>query len=281
MNSSAPRRTLFTTLIGMAAILLGGLGSVFSLFALLMAIGKPYANSATDPLGIFLIFILPPGTLLAGIGLLMRHRWARWWMILLMAGLTALGVKGLLSPSHANPAYAPMPGPAADAAKRMLFVQSAGSIAVGGLVMLGLFSRPVRREFQAPEKFAPAFVPGAPPPLAPPASPQDEYQETGSAFSPPAPAPSVVRPPGVKHDGTILPMLVALLLIAAGAFWLAARGVASGETRLPLKHNPSSRSVSRDENPALFWTSISLISALGTGCTGFAAWLVIGHLRRR
>jgi hypothetical protein len=359
MNSPAPRRTLFTTLIGVAAILLGGLGSVFSLFALLLAIGKPYANSASDPLGIFLIFILPPGTLLAGIGLLLRHRWARWWMILLMAGLVALGGNGLLAPDHANPAYAPMPGPAADAAKRFVFIQSVSCIAVGSLVLLGSFSRPVRREFQAPEKSAPAFIPSAPPPLAPPASPQEEsqgwrvghrgrdvmfyeelhggtwqrldidgemltgrahhviyfasaetwqrypewarqrrdeiiariksrfrepdyeYQETGSAFSPPAPASSVVRPPGPRRDGTILPVLVALLLIAAGAFWLAARAWETGETRLPLKNNPASRSVSRDENPALFWTSISLISALGTGCTGFAAWLVIGHLRRR
>jgi hypothetical protein len=60
-----PRRTWFTNLAGAAAILLGGIGSLFSAFVLLLAIGKPYANSATDPLGIFLIFILPPGTLLA------------------------------------------------------------------------------------------------------------------------------------------------------------------------------------------------------------------------
>ena len=281
MNPATPHRTWFTTLIGAAAILLGGLGSLFSLFALLLAIGKPYANSATDPLGIFLIFILPPGTLLAGIGLLLRHRWARWWMILLMAGLVALGVNGLFAPDHANPAYAPMPGPAAAAARRAVFLQSVTCIAVGSLVMLGLFSRPVRREFQAPEKSAPEFIPSAPPAMTTPSSHHEEYPETGSAFPPPAPTSSVVRPPALKQDGSILPMLVALLLVAAGAFWLAARGVESGETRLPVKHSSASRSVSRDENPALFWTSISLISALGTGCTVFAAWLVIGRLRRR
>ena len=70
---------------------------MFSAFAMLLAIGKPYANSAADPLGIFIIFILPPGTLLAGICLLLRHRWARWWIILLMAGLVVLGVKGLVA----------------------------------------------------------------------------------------------------------------------------------------------------------------------------------------
>jgi hypothetical protein len=46
------------------AILLVGIDSLFSAFALLLAIGKPYADSATDPPGNFLIFILPPGTLL-------------------------------------------------------------------------------------------------------------------------------------------------------------------------------------------------------------------------
>ena len=55
------RRSWFPNLVGAAALLAGGLGSLFSLFALLMAMGKPYANSATDPLGIFVIFILPPG----------------------------------------------------------------------------------------------------------------------------------------------------------------------------------------------------------------------------
>ena len=128
---------------------------MFSAFALLMAIGKPYANSAADPLGILLIFILPPGTLLAGIGLLLRHRWARWWMILLMAGLVVLGVNGLFAPHGLDAA---MSGPAADASKRFTRIGSIGSIAAGGLVLLGLFSRPVRREFEAPQRAAVPLV---------------------------------------------------------------------------------------------------------------------------
>ena len=172
-HPAAPRRTLFTTLIGTAAILLGGLVSLFSLFALLLAIGKDYVTTPPEPLGIFLIFILPPGTLLAGIGLLLRHRWARWWMILLMVGLVALSAKHLLAPDHADPAFAPIPGPAADAAQRVLSIGSVSCIAVGSLVLLGLFARPVRREFQTPGKSAPAFIPSAPPPMKPPALPQD------------------------------------------------------------------------------------------------------------
>jgi hypothetical protein len=139
---TAPRRTWFTILVGVVAILFGGVGSLFSAFALLLAIGKPYANSTSDPLGIFLIFILPPGTLLAGIGLLLRWRAARWWMILLMAGIMAFGVKSLVAPSYQkNPKYY------SDSLKQYLIVQSIACIAVGGIALLGLLSRPVRREF--------------------------------------------------------------------------------------------------------------------------------------
>ncbi len=340
-----PRRTWFTNLLGTAAICLGGIGSLFSAFAMLLAIGKPYANSATDPLGIFLIFILPPSTLLAGIGLLLRRRWARWWMVLLMSGLVVLGVKGLIAADPVNAASASMPGTAI------------GSIAVGGLMLLGLFSRPVRREFLTSKKSAVAFVPGVPPPLAAPSSHHEEnqgwrvghrgrdlmfydelhggawqrieidgemltgrahhviyfanaetwrgypewarerreeiiariksrfrepdYEHQGGGAVPRSIAPpQPVRTALSKRDGSILPMLLFLLAIAAGSFWFAAKGVKEGATRLPVKH-AANREVSRAEKPALFWTSISVLSALGTGCTVFAGWLVIGQLRGR
>ncbi len=341
MISPAPRRTWFTNLAGAAAILLGGIGSLFSAFALLMAIGKPYANTSVDPLGIFIIFILPPATLFAGIGLLLRRRWARGWMILLMAGLMGLGVKGLMAPDHANPAYAPQPGPAADAAKRFVVIQSVGFITVGGLMLFGLFSRPVRREFAAPgsmpdqaegwrvghqgrdQMFYEELVGGTWQRIGIDGEmltgrahhviyfaseetwqgypewarerreeiiariksrfrePDYEYQGGGTVpRSIPPPAPTVGQPLS-DTDGSILPMLLFLLAIAAVCFWFAAKGVKEGETRLPVKHNPASRVVSREEKPVMFWTSISILSALGGGCTAFAGWLAVGRLRRR
>lgn len=139
---------MFTTLLGALVVFLGAVGTVFSLFALLMAVGKPYAVSQTTPFDVFVLFILPPGTLLAGAGLILRHRWARWWMVLLMAGLVSLGVKGLMDPWNADPAYAEMPGPAMDTLHRVVMVQSLACIGVGGAVLLGLFCGPVRREFK-------------------------------------------------------------------------------------------------------------------------------------
>lgn len=268
MDSPTPRRTMVTTFVGAAAILFGGAGSLFSLFALLLAIGKPYAASSTDLLGIFLIFILPPGTLLAGIGLLLRHRWARWWMILLMAALIALGVKGLVAPDHANPAYAPLPGPAAESVNRTVFVQSVACIGAGTLVLLGLLSRPVRREFHGPQPASPGLVPGTSPPPLPPESPQTE--SPGRHADHRGLKPTVA----VESKGTILPMLAALLAIAAAALWFAWRGLETGETRLPVKHSHPRRPITRAEDPALFWTSITLTAGLGGGCLLFSAWLI-------
>jgi hypothetical protein len=346
VSYTPPRRTIFTTLVGVAAILLGGAASVFSLFALLLAIGKPYASSS-DPLGIFLIFILPPGTLLAGIGLLLRQRWARWWMILLMVGLVALGAKGWLSP---DPAYAPIPGPAAEAMNRVTLVGAALCVGMGVLVLSGLFSARVRREFGVIGEAAPSVLPEQP--KRPPTQagdwrvghhgrdmmyyeerhaggwrrididgemltgrahhviyfagaemwhhypewarhrrdeiiariksrfcePDYEYSDGGTASA---------RPHGADQsrlrtdDGTIVPMLLFLVLVAVGSFWLAARGIGNDEVRLPVKHQSSGRMISRDEKPVLFWTSIGLVSAVGLGSVGMAAWLVLCRVRSR
>lgn len=355
MSAPAPRRTIFTTVVGAAAILLGVAGSLFSLFALVLAMGKPYA-STFDPAGILVIFILPPGTLLAGVCLLLRQRWARWWMILLMAGLVLLGLQGLIAPDHANPAYAPRPGPAADALKRGVFVRSVACITLGGLVLCGLVSGPVRREFRKPAPLRPQALSSAFAREGPPPTPQDEqlgwrvghrgrdmmfyeerhgdgwrrmeidgemltgrahhviyfasaetwqgypewarhrrdeiiarvksrfrepdyeYAENGSA---PAVRPQpVAGVPSPKQDGTILPVLGFLALLAVACFWFAARGVERGEIRLPVKHNPASRMVLRAEKPALFWTSVGLLGAAGAGCTALAAWLAVSRLRR-
>lgn len=361
MVQSAPRRTIFTTVVGVAAILLGGAGCLFSLFALLLAIGKPYASSV-DPFGILFVFILPPGTFLAGIGLIARWRWARWWMILLMTGLVALGVKGLVAPDHRNPAYAPRPGPEADEVNRSVFAFSCGSIAVGALVLAGMFSGPVRREFRkagpALPTIAPPSLPATQIPDGPPPTPDDEragwrvghrgrdmmyYEEkhdgewrrinldgemlTGRAhhviyfadeetwrrypewaahrrdeiiarvksrFREPdyeyaahgtasvvANHVSARHPANPGRDGTILPMLALLAVVATACFWFAARGVERGEVRLPVKHNPASRMVARAEKPVLFWTSIGLLGGTGAACTAFAGCLLVWRLRNR
>jgi hypothetical protein len=324
-------RTWFTTLLGVITLLIGGLGSLFSAFALLFAIGKPYANSTSDPLGIFLIFILPPSTLLAGIGLLLRWRISRWWMILLMVGIMAFGVKSLVAPSYQkNPNYY------SDSLKQYLTVQCIACIAIGGLALLGLFSRPVRREFStSPSIPIPTnetnwcvghtgrdmifyeethhgqtqriaidgeMLSGRAHHVIYFASPETwqrypewarhrraeiiariksqfrepdyEYTDGGTASSSVSPPIPTAPPRLSSNDGSILPMLAFLILIAAACFWSAARGLERGEIRLPVKHNPASRIVTRAEKPALFWTSLGTLAVFGTGSSAFALWLI-------
>lgn len=350
-----PRRTIFTMLFGVLGIVAGGLGSLFSAFALLLAIGKPYANgSPADPLGIFLIFILPPVTLLAGIGLLLRHRWARWWMVLLMLGLAGLGVKGLVAPDIANPAYAPLPGPAADAAKRIVLIQSLACVAVGGCMLLGLFAGSVRREFGSRKNEVPPPLPraGAAAPSAEDARTgwrvghrgrdmmfYEEYHDgewrrieisgemlmgaahhviyfagadgwknypewarhrrdeiiarVKSRFTPPdyeylergtVPAASVqvvaVSPARQRQDGSIAPALLFLAFIAVVCFWFCARGIEAGEVRVSSKFSSGNSMVTKMEKPALYWTSIGVLAAFGTGSAACGAWLVFHRLRR-
>ena len=142
IDRPACQRTWFTTLLGVAAIALGGLGTLFSAFALLLAVGSPYANGSCTMADIFLLYILPPSVLVTGIGLLLRRRIARWWMILLMAVLVAFGVKSLIAPSYQN-----NPDYYSGSLKQYLIVQSIAGLAVGGISLLGLLSPPVRREF--------------------------------------------------------------------------------------------------------------------------------------
>lgn len=336
------RRSIPVTLLGVAVLLAGILGSLFSLFALLMAIGKPYASSASDPSGIFLIFILPPVTLLAGIGLLLRQRLARWWTMLLAAGLIGLGVKGLIAPAHENPAHAPVPGPAADALKHSVTLQSSASIAAGAVVFLGLLTPRVRREFTRSAAaarngneewrvghrgrdgmyyeerhggawqridldgemltgrahhviyFADAASWSGYPEWARHRraeivariksrfrEPDYEYQESAACLPRPVavpPAPAVAAPP-TGRDGSILPMLLFLLALAAGAFWYAARAVESGSSWLPAKY--ASHTVTRAESPLTFWLAVATIAGFGVACVAFALWIVRAAWKER
>ncbi len=150
-------RTIFTTLIGITAVLIGAIGSIFSLFALLLAIGKPYATGNETFTDIFLIFILPPSIFLAGIGILLRHRWARFWMILLMAALVTLGIQGFFpkkTQSSKYDYYATTPD-----ARATRNLWSGAYIAIGSLTLIGLFSKPVRNEFHGKTKNTPPPMP--------------------------------------------------------------------------------------------------------------------------
>ena len=114
--------------------------------------------------------------------------------------------------------------------------------------------------------------------------PDYEYAGGGtasSAVSTPLPGTSTLTPsqPAIPrlpaNEGSILPALAFFILIAAGCFWFAARGLQRGEIRLPAKHGAANRMVSRSEKPSLFWSSFGFITVLGTGSLTAAGWLFI------
>jgi hypothetical protein len=69
-------------------------------------------------------------------------------------------------------------------------------------------------------------------------------------------------------------MLLALLAIAGGSLWYAWHSHQSGETRFPVKQSSARRTITRAEDPALYWTSIAIYSTIGTGSILFSTWLI-------
>ena len=89
--------------------------------------------------------------------------------------------------------------------------------------------------------------------------------------SPPRPvaAPAGRRPTPPAGNRTLIGVVVGIFLLAALMAWLVATGLASGETRLPLKRQSLRRVVTRAQEPATYWLSISVYAVVGAG----ALWL--------
>jgi hypothetical protein len=94
-----------------------------------------------------------------------------------------------------------------------------------------------------------------------------------------APAPSNAPPGGVTRRASPRPsetrallLAVVLLFALAGAMgWLSARGLARGETYLASKRSFLRRTVSREQEPGLFWLSIGVYAAIGAGALTLGA----------
>ena len=110
--------------------------------------------------------------------------------------------------------------------------------------------------------------------------PDYEYVEDGPA--PMAPfatgAGSTTSPSQLRALAIAVTLLLA---IAAGAGWLVQRGVASGETWLPLPHASQRRVVARAEEPATFWLAIAVYAATAAGTAGMSGWLALEGARLR
>jgi hypothetical protein len=79
--------------------------------------------------------------------------------------------------------------------------------------------------------------------------------------------------PSTQGMGALILFIVIFLLLAAGMSWLVWSGLGNGETWFPTKRAAHTRTVSRAQEPAIFWTAIGLYAAIGVGSVGFAGWL--------
>jgi hypothetical protein len=107
--------------------------------------------------------------------------------------------------------------------------------------------------------------------------PDYEYVDDGPAAVA-ARVPSLVP----RSQWRALGIAIALLLaIAAGTAWLVQRGLARGETWLPMPHASQRRVVARAHEPATFWLAIGLYAAAAAGTVGLSGWLAREAVRLR
>ncbi len=86
------KRSLVVTLLGMLIGLGGLVLTPISVISLMMIIAGSYGTQTSDPLGFFLVIVAPPLTALAGLGFVLRWRWA--WLYAFVACFVVLAWQG-------------------------------------------------------------------------------------------------------------------------------------------------------------------------------------------
>lgn len=93
----------------------------------------------------------------------------------------------------------------------------------------------------------------------------------------PRAAPARTPRPAPHGSRALLVAVLLLLAIAAGMMWLVISGLLQGETVLPIRQAYLRRTLSRHEEPAMFWLVIGVYTSIGAGALtlgglGVRAW---------
>ncbi len=147
-TSSIPsRRSLFVTVLGCFVIIASALASIISVLSGMMFLVGSYGTSGGMTLEGLMILAGPPMTLVAGIALILRRRWAYYYMLLLFIALIAyngyhLSRGSTTQSTHISPGGVPT---------TTLASKGKGSVpvmAAGIALLAGLLVRNVRAEFR-------------------------------------------------------------------------------------------------------------------------------------
>lgn len=264
MQSAPPRRrSVIVTLLAWVVIVLSGLFIPISFISLLMIFVAKDGTSTFDPVGFFIVVLAPPLALIAGIGLLLRRAWGLYCVIALLGFIIVvqgwtmmtlqIGTKTYTSPSGVETTVTTS-GPNL----------SLPIMALSGLVIIWLLRPSVRAEFASSRKVNVPPIPqmsvpqGVAPPVAAPQPPRVVAAPTSPA----------------KQRMALVGFLAFLLGISIVMGWLVTSGISSGETYFPAKRSSQQRSVVREQEPATFWMSIGVYSAIGLGSAGVGLWML-------
>lgn len=261
------------TILAWAIIVISALITPISAISLLMILAKSHGTASTTLSGFLGIVVLPPASLVGGIGLLYRRVWALYFVMGLMALLIGLNVWELLTPRTNTTTHTSPSGVKTTVLASGPNYHSLPIILICGAALVRLLlpvvraefhvSRPVREDSSDGVEAGLVTMPvlptarGTPPPLRP--------------ASVPSPA---------KQRATLVAVIIVLIGITAGMAWLVISGLNSGSTRFPSKKGAPQRAVLRQQEPVMFYVAIGIYAAIGLGCGGLAIWMVRAATRR-
>ena len=335
-----PPRSAAVTALAWIVILASAALIPVSFIALLMILAGSYGTASTSLLGFASVVMAPPATLVAGLGMLRRKSWARYYLLMLLGAILACNVYGILR-ANCGPSRYLSPGGVPTTVLPTDWNLFVPVIAVCLAALAVLLSRRVRLEFSgAIESPSSAYPPTQQAAsrelrewrvghvgrdrmyyeeqhegewrrlefegemlggrahhavyLASPErwmsypdwardrrdeilariksefrEPDYEYAFTTGAGTPPTTVSPLSQS---RHQLAALLAVILLLALAGGTAWLVYAGVGTGETVFPSKLASQRRSVSRADEPLLFWVSIGLYAAVALGCVALVAW---------